>query len=110
VLDFDALLHGPVSAIFGERGRGANLPRYQPQVGAAYDVDGVFDDAYIEIDLVSGMPANTIENVFGARLAAFSPPPVAGDFIAIPRVGKTFLVFDVRPDGKGWVQLRLNEA
>lgn len=109
-LNFDALLHGPVAAIFGEQGQGAALPVYQPQTGAAYPVDGIFDDAYIEADLLSGIGANTVENVFGARLAAFAATPVQGDLITIPRVGKTFLVRDAQPDGHGWVQLRLNET
>lgn len=110
MLNFDALLHGPVSAIFGEQGLGAELPTYQPQTGTAYPVDGIFDDAYVESDLLSGLPANTVENVFGARLAAFAAAPVQGDQITIPRVGKTYLVRDVQPDGHGWVQLRLSET
>ncbi|MHA6236886.1 head-tail joining protein [Pseudomonas fluorescens group sp. PF-69] len=110
MLNFDALLHGPVSAIFGEQGQGADLPVYQPQVGAAYPVDGVFDQAYIEADLLSGVGANTVENLFGARLAAFKAAPVQNDAITIPRLGKTFLVRDVQPDGHGWVQLRLSET
>jgi hypothetical protein len=110
VLSFDALLHGPVSAIFGEQGQGAALPIYQPKAGAAYPVDGIFDDAYAEPDLLSAIPTNTVENVFGARLAAFAAMPVQDDQITIPRVGKTFLVRDVQPDGHGWVQLRLSET
>jgi hypothetical protein len=56
------------------------------------------------------LPANTVENVFGARRAAFAAAPVPGDQITIPRVGKTNLVRDVQPDGHGWVQLRLSET
>lgn len=108
-LSFDQLLHGPVSAIFGEQGMGAALPVYQPQSGTPYTVDGVFDDAYSEPDLISGLPTNTVENTFGARLAAFAAIPVQGDAITIPRLGKSYLVRDVQPDGHGWVQLKLGE-
>ena len=108
-LDFDQLLHGPVAATFGEPGLGATLPVYQPQSGSAYTVDGVFDDAYAEIDPISGLMATTVENTFGARLAAFQAVPVAGDAITIPRLGKTYLVRNVQPDGHGWVQLKLGE-
>lgn len=108
-LSFDRLLHAPVSAIFGEQGQGARLPVYQPQSGAAYEVDGIFDDAYAEPDLLSGLPAASLENVFGARLGAFQATPMQGDSITIPRLGKSYLVRDVQPDGHGWVQLKLNE-
>lgn len=108
-LSFDRLLHAPIAAIFGEAGQGAALPVYQPQTGASYTLDGVFDDAYAEPDLLSGLPASTLENVFGARLAAFQATPVQGDAITIPRLGKTYLVREVCPDGHGWVQLKLNE-
>jgi hypothetical protein len=108
-LDFDRLLHAPISAIFGESGHGADLPVYLPQTGPPYPVDGIFDDAYAEPDLVSGLATNTVENVFGARLALFQATPLQGDRITITRLGKTYLVRDVQPDGHGWVQLKLNE-
>jgi len=109
VLDFDRLLHAPIAAIFGETGHGADLPVYYPQSGPSYTVDGIFDDAYSEPDLISGLPTNSVENVFGARLAAFQAAPVQGDRITITRLGKTYLVRDAQPDGHGWVQLKLNE-
>ena len=109
-IDFDQLLHGPVSQIFGEQGLGAELPVYTPLGGTAYTVDGVLDDAYADPDLMVGVSNNTVEYTFGARLSAFSPIPAQNDSITIPRVGKTFLVRDVRPDGHGWVQLKLAET
>jgi hypothetical protein len=108
-LDFDRLLHAPISAIFGESGHGADLPVYLPQSGAPYPVDGIFDNAYTEPDLISGLSPNTVENVFGASLAQFQAAPIQGDRITITRLGKTYLVRDVQPDGHGWLLLKLNE-
>lgn len=108
-LDFDSLLHGPIASIFGETGQGKGLPVYTPRGGTGYDVDGIFDDAYIDPEQISGLGATTTAIVFGARVAAFSAYPAQGDSLLIPRTGFTYTVVDVEPDGHGWLQLRLNQ-
>ncbi|MFV3377333.1 hypothetical protein ACNE9Y_24695 [Pseudomonas sp. NY11226] len=107
-LDFNSLLHGPVARIFGEQGQGAKaLPLYTPPGGAAFEVDGVFDSAYVALELMDGTTSNTLENTFGAALSAFKVPPVQNGMITIPRLGNTYYVKDVQPDGHGWVLLKL---
>lgn len=107
-LDFNALLHGPVARIFGEQGQGAKaLPTYTPPGGTAYDVDGVFDSAYVTVELLDGSQTNSLENTFGAALSAFQATPVQNGKITIPRLGNSYLVRDVQPDGHGWVLLKL---
>ncbi len=109
VLDFERLLHRPVLAAFGEVGQGAKVPTYTPFSGApGYSLDGVFDEAFETVDPLSGLPAATLEVVFGASLSSFRSPPVMNDQLFIPRTGTTYLVREVRPDGHGWVQLGLN--
>ena len=107
-LDFDSLLHGPVARIFGEQGQGAQArPLYTPPGGVAYEVDGVFDAAYVTVDLLDGTTTSTLENTFGAALSAFQALPVQNGRITIPRLGATYLVREVQPDGHGWLLLKL---
>lgn len=108
MLDFDRLLHAPVAAHFGEKNMGAQVPTFTAQDGTTGPVDGVYDDAYETVDLYSGLPANTTQVVFGAALSAFPTPPQQNDQLYVPRADTTYLVAEVRPDGHGWVQLRLN--
>lgn len=111
MLDFDALLHGPVRRAFGEGGQAALLPTYTPKSGAgAYPLDGVFDRAYVEVDLGDGAPTVSVENRFGAAAGDFRALPKKGDTLTIPRLGKTFMVRNAMPDGHGWIQLVLNET
>lgn len=110
-LDFNSLLHGPVARIFGEQGQGASaLPLYTPPGGVAYEVDGVFDSAYVTVELLDGTTTNSLENTFGAALSAFQAVPVQNGKITIPRLGATYLVRDVQPDGHGWVLLKLGKT
>lgn len=97
-------------AVFGEAP--AQLPLYTRKSGGVpFEIDGVFDDAYHALVLAAdGDPSiATIEPVIGVRLAQFGDqPPVQGDRLTIPRVGKAFVVANVQPDGHGWAKLLLN--
>jgi hypothetical protein len=108
MIDFDALVLGPVMGIFGED-LAHGLPVYTPAGHAAFDLaDAVFDDAYSALMLQDGAPeTNTLEPVLGVRLALFPVPPAQNDEVYIPRVGITFIVRDVQPDGHGHAKLIL---
>jgi hypothetical protein len=108
MIDWDAAVLAPCMAVFGEDLK----PTYQRASGGVpFDFDAVFDDAYLAlvINADSGDPEiATIEPVIGVRLVQFgATPPKKGDTVTIPRVGKTYLVSAVEPDGKGWALLRL---
>ena len=87
------------SAVFGEDVR----PTYHPATGAPFDIDGVFDNPYKGLVLnADGEPEiATRQPVLGVRLAQFPALPLKGDTVTIPSAGRTFMVGDVHPDGKG---------
>lgn len=95
-------------AVFGEDQK----PLFRRAAGgAAFEVDGVFDDAFAAL-MVLGRDGDpqiaTAEPVLGVRLAQFAGvDPVQDDEVTIPRLGRTFIVSSVEPDGKGWCFLRL---
>jgi len=105
-IDWDAVVLGPTIAIFGE-GQGMR-PIYTAEGAPPVEIDGVFDEAYREVDLIdTGVGANTVMPVLGVRLVQFARPPRQGELITIPRVGKDYVIKDVRPDGHGWAKLML---
>jgi hypothetical protein len=108
-VDWDAVVLGPVMGVFGED-EIVGLPNYRPVNGVPFDLaDAVFDEAYMSLDPNDDGPAiNTVSPVLGVRLALFPSPPIQGDQVYIPRVGQTFKVKDVRPDGHGSAKLMLN--
>lgn len=104
-IDFDADVLAPLMAVFGEDVQ----PTYTPQGGQAFPIDGVFDRPFKGLVLeADGEPGfATRKPCIGVRLAQFPADPVKGDQIFVPSVPQTYLVSDVRPDGKGWALLEL---
>ena len=117
-LDLDALVNGPVNAAFGESNTGAGLVTYTPAGGAPFDLDGVFDAAWREVEMRTGgrhsmsMPISTTKPAFGCRLSDFPEgvTPQQGDtFVRASDPSRTYTVSDPRPDGvSGWVHLICN--
>ena len=122
-IDWDRLVIGPTVEIFGEGNRsagGGRKPiRYHTPVGS-FDIDGVFDEEYLNLtplgrgsdgaELLSlGAPGaiSTTMPVLGVQLSQFEIPPEQGDTLEIR--GQAFAVKEVRPDGHGWAKLLLNE-
>ena len=117
-VNFDALVIGPCMRAFAEP------VQYQPQVGAPFAVEGVFDEAYqallplggahgIEPLAIGGMAGtDSTGPALGVRLTSFTAlpasPPTQGDQLTVR--GKPFLVRDVRPDGLGGAMLLLVDA
>ena len=99
------------ASAFGE----AVQPTYTPQAGGpAFQLDGVFDNAFQADLLVSdGMPEfMTVNPVLGVRLSQFpaGAPPLAGDRVQIASVGVTYFVNGVKPDGHGYAKLELTKS
>ena len=111
-IDFDALVNAPVMAIFDESDAASPqmLPTYYPVTGAPFGLNGVFDEADMSVSMDDPTSdISTVNPVFGVRLADFpaGTAPVADDRVFIPRAGNTYLVRNVRPDGRGWALLDL---
>jgi hypothetical protein len=76
--------------------------------GGPFQIAGVFDEAYREVDPAAGMALTTETPVLGVRLSQFPLPPLQGDALTIVRTGETYLVKEVRPDSHGYAKLLLN--
>ena len=109
MIDWDTAVLAPMmgAGIFGE----ALQPLYTPQGGGTpFNLDGVFDDAYVGLSIEGAEPEfQTLKPVLGVRLAQI-PAGVtltAGDSVFIPSKSTTYKVMSVEPDGHGWVLLEL---
>ncbi|WP_154914254.1 hypothetical protein, partial [Pseudomonas fluorescens] len=103
MIDWDALVLGPLETIFGEGQRPEGQVTFYPAGRQAYPIDGVFDAAYRDVDLADPLTGVTsTQPVLGVRLALFKAllkePPAQDDQVYIPSVAKRYLVLDVRPD------------
>lgn len=102
-VDWDALVHGPVAAVFGEP------VLYTPATGEPFTITGVFDEAYAEVQVIEGVPVSSVKPVLGVRLSDFgATPPDSGDTLTIIRTGTVYVVSNPNPDGHGWAKLTLN--
>jgi hypothetical protein len=103
MVDWDAILIGPVDGIFGEPAT------YFPATGGSWAITGIFDEAYVEVALAGGMGVTSARPVIGVQLSQFLfYIPQQGDTLTIARTGETFIVKEVRDDGHGAAQLLLN--
>ena len=111
-VDFDRL-NASVNRVFGVGAKGTKA-RYTPQDGDAFDLDGVFDEAWQETGFPArsagiSLPVSTTRPSFGCRLSDFPEgvKPQQGDAITINCVD--YEVSDANPDGvSGWFLLKLN--
>lgn len=101
-IDWDANVLAPLEKVFGQP------VTYLPQNGPPFGVSGIFDEAYRELDLVSGMRVSTVVPVLGVRLSEFASPPRQDDQLIIQATGLTYVVKEVRPDSHGAAKLMLN--
>jgi hypothetical protein len=106
--DIDALILAPCVAAFGEMAQGFDLVTYTPQGAAAFQLDGIFDRAYREIDPLTMLPITSAMPVIGVRVSQFPPgiAPAQGDLLTIR--GGFYVVREVRADGHGAAKLMLN--
>lgn len=103
MIDWDTNVLAPLEGVFGQ------AATYLPQDGPAFAISGIFDEAYRELDLATGMRVSTVTPVLGVRLAQFTgPAPRQGDMLIIQASGLTYVVKEVRPDSHGAAKLMLN--
>lgn len=117
MIDWQTKVVAPCVAVFGQ-------PATITQGGTTYTLNGVFDEAYAEVDASDGMPVTTVKPCLGFNVAdmnlAGQPVSVlqgarvtiaASTFAgAAPAANTTYIVKEVRVDGHGWGRLMLNLA
>lgn len=103
MVDWDALVLGPVHGVFAEP------VVYLPQGGSAVTTEGIFDEAYREVDLAGGMAVTTETPVLGIRLSAFPRVPLQDDQVQVVRTGVTYTIRETQLDGHGAAKLLLNK-
>ncbi|MGN6589293.1 MAG: head-tail joining protein [Sphingomicrobium sp.] len=105
-IDWNAVVIGPLQSVFGEP------VIYTPQGGAAFQITGVFDDAYqkevIFDDATTGV--TTVAAVLGIQLSQFSVAPAQNDALQVTRTGATYVVREVRVDSRGGAKLLLSKS
>jgi hypothetical protein len=106
VIDWDAAVLSPLAEVFGES------MLYLPVNGAAFKFTGIFDEAYHEVDLVSGTAVASTRPVCGIRTAEFpggyDPEAAQDDQLLRLKTGVTYVVKSGEPDGHGAAKLLLN--
>jgi hypothetical protein len=110
VIDWDAVLLRPVEGIFGQ------AAIYLANDGVQTPLNGVFDEAVADVDVMDGLPVTTLRPCFGFRVIQLASAAAQGDSLLVyaalpaPLVDTTFFVREVRKDGHGWCFLLLNNA
>jgi hypothetical protein len=98
-------MNGVVMKTFGE----AERVLYMPVSGAAsYEIDGVFDEAFLELSIVDGAQVATVQPRLGIQQSQFASAPVQDDQLQIIRTGLIYVVREARLDGWGGGGLMLN--
>ncbi|ANN70911.1 head-tail joining protein [Bordetella bronchialis] len=106
MVDFDQV-NVAINGAFGE-----DLV-YQPAAGGPpKPITGVFTDAY-KMPFQNGEGGigwTTTAPSVGVRLADLPAAPAKDDRITRVKTGNTYLVFDQKPNGIGWVHIELKKA
>lgn len=108
MIDWDAVLLKPVEGIFGQPAT------YRTTAGDSYPLNGVFDEAVTDIDVVDGVSVTTVGPCYGFRVATLPIAARQRDTLFLPSafgaplMGTTYVIREVRIDGHGWCLLRLN--
>lgn len=105
-IDWNAMVIGPLQGIFGES------VTYAPRSGAAFQITGVFDDAYqkevLFDDATTGV--TTVAAVLGVQLSQFLAAPAQNDSLQVASTGATYVVREVRVDSRGGAKLLLSKS
>lgn len=106
-IDWNAEVIGPLVGVFGEP------VIYTPfSGGAAFQISGVFDDAYLKEvmfeDASSGV--TEVSAVLGVQLSQFPASPVQNDRLSVASVNTTFVVREARVDSRGGAKLLLSKV
>lgn len=79
-----------------------------PVAGSPYQVDGIFDEAFLDISIVDGAEVATVQPRLGIQLSQFTTPPAQDDQLQLIRTGAVYVVREARLDGWGGGGLMLN--
>jgi hypothetical protein len=105
-IDWNAAVLQPLMGVFGEP------VIYTPLNGAAFQITGVFDDAYqkevLFDDATTGV--TTVAAVLGVQLSQFPVAPAQNDSLKVVSNGSTYLVREVRVDSRGGAKLLLTKS
>lgn len=114
MIDWDALVVGPSTGVFGERVRywpSINSPIFRP---AGYDIVGVFDNAYTPAGQLAEPGVTSTHPILGVRVADFppsyDPEQAQNDRFWVERTGKMYVVKAGRTDSHGAARLDAMEA
>ena len=73
MIDWDSLVLGPLENIFGEAQHPEGPIMYYPVGRSAYPIDGVFDSAYREVELIDPMVVSATWSRMCAPTATAGP-------------------------------------
>lgn len=108
MIDWDALVLGPLNKTFGEP------CTYTPAGGAPLTVNGVFDEAYTPADVPGDTSVISARPVFGARVSEFpvgwAAKNAQGDSLVRLLTGATYIVKSGKDDGHGHARVELNRV
>ena len=108
MVDWNALVLGPLNTVFGEP------VTYTLASGIPIQVTGIFDEAYTPVELVADPSVNSARPVLGVRLSDFpadwAPERAQGEQLTIQRTGVAYVVKSGKPDGHGHARLELNQV
>ena len=105
MVNFDALVIGPLMSKFGES------VTYAPKSGASLTIDAIFDNGYHKEEMFSdgSVGVTEVEPFLGVQLSQLATTPAQNDTLTIVITGVTYVVKEVRLDGRGAARLMLNK-
>lgn len=80
---------------------------YTPQVGSAFSLNGIFDEAYFAVDIGAGVPVEGARPRFLCRTADLPSPPKHGDALTVP--AGSYLVREIHDDATGMTELTIEK-
>lgn len=84
---------------------------YKPAAGGEHEMTGIFDEAFVSVEMLDGVPVQAVGPRIGVRLAdieALGITPDAGDTITVG--SKTYRVDAFQPDGEAGAVLILDRV
>lgn len=81
---------------------------YWPRESPSFEINGVFDAAYILVDPQSGVTIQSTTPRLGVRLSTLPMPPEEGDRVEVR--GVVYEITESQPDGQGGAVLILHRC
>jgi hypothetical protein len=112
MIDWDAVVIGPLMGVFGEPAT------YMPLAGGSFPITVVFDDAYLKEAMFEDGSSGVVEvsACIGVQLSQFTADPLQNDQLFIPanpakrRLAATYIVRKPMVDSRGAARLLLSRA